>query len=67
MALATQLSLDEILTDIGLRVVDSVTPVTYRWLAQHYRAPAEISKRILQEFVNRNEDSVEVVYYLSGR
>ncbi|KAI8014309.1 hypothetical protein LOK49_LG05G02740 [Camellia lanceoleosa] len=42
------------------------TLVSYRWLSRNFLLPSNVSKRLLQEFVEKHGNGFEVVYTLSG-
>eukprot|EP00467_Chlorarachnion_reptans_P022296 CAMPEP_0114500780 /NCGR_PEP_ID=MMETSP0109-20121206/8146_1 /TAXON_ID=29199 /ORGANISM="Chlorarachnion reptans, Strain CCCM449" /LENGTH=586 /DNA_ID=CAMNT_0001678463 /DNA_START=9 /DNA_END=1769 /DNA_ORIENTATION=+ len=67
MPLSSSLSLDRVLEDLACRVHEGNEPVSYRWLCQEVKVPANLSKRILFEFHERNKDTTEAIYCVSGR
>nr|KYP51331.1 DNA polymerase delta subunit 3 [Cajanus cajan] len=47
-------------------VSDKLQVVSYKWLSRNYMVPSDEAKRLLQEFVEKHEGGLEVVYALSG-
>lgn len=55
-----------ILQDIESLVADQLQVVSYKWLSRSYLIPSDTAKRLLQEFVEKHESGLQVVYALSG-
>ncbi|KAL5064474.1 hypothetical protein RYX36_026211 [Vicia faba] len=45
---------------------DQLQVVSYKWFSRSYLISSDESKRLLQEFVQKHEGGLEVVYALSG-
>lgn len=67
MPLATSLSLSNVMDELSQRVKVEGSPVSYSWLSQSVSVTADLSKRLLYEFLCRNEGSVSANYYVAGR
>ncbi|XP_027926359.1 uncharacterized protein LOC114183515 [Vigna unguiculata] len=52
--------------EIESLVSDELQVVSYKWLSRNYMVSANEAKRVLQEFVQKHEGELEVVYALSG-
>lgn len=52
--------------EIESLVSDQLQVVSYKWLSRNYQISSNEAKRLLQEFVEKHEDGLEVVYALSG-
>ncbi|XP_014521531.1 uncharacterized protein LOC106778130 [Vigna radiata var. radiata] len=52
--------------EIESLVSDKLQVVSYQWLSRNYMVSANEAKRVLQEFVQKHEGGLEVVYALSG-
>lgn len=55
-----------ILEEIQALVSDKLQVVSYKWLSRNFLLPSNVSKRLLQEFVEKHGNGFEVVYILSG-
>ncbi|KAF5948616.1 hypothetical protein HYC85_014573 [Camellia sinensis] len=55
-----------ILEEIQALVSDKLQVVSYKWLSRNFLLPSNVSKRLLQEFVEKHGSGFEVVYTLSG-
>ncbi|KAI8009141.1 DNA polymerase delta subunit 3 [Camellia lanceoleosa] len=55
-----------ILEEIQALVSDKLQVVSYKWLSRNFLLPSNVSKRLLQEFVEKHGNGFEVVYTLSG-
>ncbi|XP_022941492.1 uncharacterized protein LOC111446774 [Cucurbita moschata] len=55
-----------ILQDIESLVADKLQVVSYKWLSRSYLISSDTAKRLLQEFVEKHESGLQVVYALSG-
>ncbi|KAG0455931.1 hypothetical protein HPP92_023719 [Vanilla planifolia] len=56
----------DILGQIQLLVVDKLQVVSYKWLSRNFSVSSDHAKRLLQEYVDKHGDEVEVIYSLSG-
>ncbi|KAK8914214.1 hypothetical protein KSP39_PZI024420 [Platanthera zijinensis] len=56
----------EILGQIQVLVIDKLQVVSYKWLSRNFSVPSNQAKRLLQEFIDKHDDKVEVLYSLSG-
>lgn len=56
----------EILGQIEVLVTDKLEVVSYKWLSRNFSVTSNHAKRLLQKFVDKYEDKVEVLYSLSG-
>ncbi|CAJ1957609.1 unnamed protein product [Sphenostylis stenocarpa] len=54
------------INEIQSLVSDKLQVVSYKWLSRNYMVSSDEAKRVLQEFVQKNEGELEVVYALSG-
>ncbi|TKY49200.1 DNA polymerase delta subunit 3 [Spatholobus suberectus] len=52
--------------EIESLVSDKLQVVSYKWLSRNYMVSSDEAKRLLQEFVQKHEGGLEVVYALSG-
>ncbi|KAJ1376927.1 DNA-polymerase subunit Cdc27 [Sesbania bispinosa] len=52
--------------EIESLVSDKLQVVSYKWLSRSYMVSSDEAKRLLQEFVQKHEGGLEVVYALSG-
>ncbi|ESW21557.1 hypothetical protein PHAVU_005G080800 [Phaseolus vulgaris] len=52
--------------EIQSLVGDKLQVVSYKWLSRNYMVSSDEAKRILQEFVQKHEGGLEMVYALSG-
>ncbi|MED6198306.1 hypothetical protein PIB30_065015 [Stylosanthes scabra] len=52
--------------DIESLVSDKLQVVSYKWLSRNYMISSNEAKRLLQEFVQKHDGGLEVVYALSG-
>ncbi|KAI5411589.1 uncharacterized protein LOC127086166 [Lathyrus oleraceus] len=52
--------------EIESLVSDQLQVVSYKWLSRSYLISSDEAKRLLQEFVEKHEGGLEVVYALSG-
>ncbi|CAI8593259.1 unnamed protein product [Vicia faba] len=52
--------------EIESLVSDQLQVVSYKWLSRSYLISSDEAKRLLQEFVQKHEGGLEVVYALSG-
>ncbi|XP_048131379.1 uncharacterized protein LOC115755037 [Rhodamnia argentea] len=55
-----------IIDEIAALVSDELQVVSYKWLSRNFLVSSNTAKRLLQEFVERHGDGLEVVYSLSG-
>ncbi|CAH9135598.1 unnamed protein product [Cuscuta epithymum] len=55
-----------ILDEIQSLVSIKLQVVSYKWLSQNYLVSSDAAKRLLEEFVEKHINDVEVVYSLSG-
>ncbi|CAH9115593.1 unnamed protein product [Cuscuta europaea] len=55
-----------ILDEIQSLVSVKLQVVSYKWLSQNYLVSSDAAKRLLEEFVEKHRNDVEVVYSLSG-
>ncbi|KAF8024227.1 hypothetical protein BT93_F1431 [Corymbia citriodora subsp. variegata] len=55
-----------IVDEIAALVSDQLQVVSYKWLSRNFLVSSNTAKRLLQEFVERHGDGLEVVYSLSG-
>lgn len=55
-----------ILQDIESLVSDQLQVVSYKWLSRNYLLSSNAAKRLLEEFVEKHGNGLEVVYALSG-
>nr|GME15744.1 DNA polymerase delta subunit 3-like isoform X2 [Ipomoea batatas] len=55
-----------ILDEIQSLVSDKLQVVSYKWLSQNFLVSSNAAKSLLQEFVEKHGNGVEVVYSLSG-
>ncbi|XP_038898665.1 uncharacterized protein LOC120086200 [Benincasa hispida] len=55
-----------ILQDVESLVADKLQVVSYKWLSRSYLISSDTAKRLLQEFVEKHESGLQVVYALSG-
>lgn len=55
-----------ILDEIEALVSDKLQVVSYKWLSRNFLLPSDTSKRLLQEYVEKHGNGMEVVYALSG-
>ncbi|KHN36902.1 DNA polymerase delta subunit 3 [Glycine soja] len=46
--------------------ITSKATISYKWLSRNYMVSSDEAKRLLQEFVQKHEGGLEVVYALSG-
>ncbi|KAK4363991.1 hypothetical protein RND71_015349 [Anisodus tanguticus] len=56
----------ETLDEIQALVSDKLQVVSYKWLSRNFLVSSDSAKRLLQEFVEKHGDGLEVVYSLSG-
>lgn len=56
----------EILGQIQVLVIDKLQVVSYKWLSRNFSVSSNQAKRLLQEFIDKHGDKVEVLYSLSG-
>lgn len=47
-------------------VLDKLQVVSYKWLSRNFLVPSNDAKRLLQEFVEKHCDELEVIYTVSG-
>lgn len=47
-------------------IVSDKLQVSYKWLSRNFLVPSNAAKRLLQEFVDKYGNEVEVIYSLSG-
>ncbi|KAE9590578.1 putative DNA polymerase subunit Cdc27 [Lupinus albus] len=52
--------------EIESLVSDNLQVVSYKWLSRNYMISSDEAKRLLQEFVEKHDGGLEVVYALSG-
>ncbi|XP_060200873.1 uncharacterized protein LOC132629155 isoform X2 [Lycium barbarum] len=55
-----------IVDEIQALVSDKLQVVSYKWLSRNFLVSSDSAKRLLQEFVEKHGDGLEVVYSLSG-
>ncbi|KAL3646226.1 hypothetical protein CASFOL_011406 [Castilleja foliolosa] len=55
-----------ILDEVQSSVSDSLQVVSYKWLSRKFLVSSNAAKRLLQEFVEKYGDGLEVIYSLSG-
>ncbi|KAL2472721.1 DNA-directed DNA polymerase [Forsythia ovata] len=55
-----------ILDEIQALVSDKLQVVSYKWLSRNFLVSSNSAKRLLQEFVEKHGNGLEVVYSLSG-
>nr|GMD87555.1 DNA polymerase delta subunit 3 isoform X1 [Ipomoea batatas] len=55
-----------ILDEIQAIVSDKLQVNTYKWLSRNFLVSSNVAKRLLQEFVEKHGNGLEVVYSLSG-
>ncbi|KAH9779155.1 DNA polymerase delta subunit 3 [Citrus sinensis] len=55
-----------ILDEIQALVSDHLQVVSYKWLSRNFLVSSNTAKRLLQEFVEKHGNGLEVVYTLSG-
>nr|GMD90249.1 nucleolin 1 isoform X2 [Ipomoea batatas] len=55
-----------ILDEIQAIVSDKLQVVSYKWLSRNFLVSSNVAKRLLQEFVEKHGNGLEVVYSLSG-
>lgn len=55
-----------ILDEIQSLVSDKLQVVSYKWLSKNFLLSSDAAKRLLQKFVEKHGNDVEVVYSLSG-
>ncbi|CAO2833306.1 unnamed protein product [Amaranthus hypochondriacus] len=55
-----------ILEDISSLVSDRLQVVSYKWLSRNFLVSSNVAKKLLQEFVEKHKDDLEVVYSLAG-
>ncbi|KAI0487930.1 hypothetical protein KFK09_027753 [Dendrobium nobile] len=56
----------EILGQIQVLVIDKLQVVSYKWLSRNFSVSSNHAKRLLQEFVDKHGNNLEVLYSLSG-
>ncbi|THF98978.1 hypothetical protein TEA_022300 [Camellia sinensis var. sinensis] len=65
----THTGIDQLIEDgpkLDSLTISSITVVSYRWLSCNFLLPSNVSKRLLQEFVEKHGNGFEVVSTLSG-
>ncbi|KAL9232477.1 hypothetical protein vseg_007587 [Gypsophila vaccaria] len=55
-----------ILEEIQSLVSDQLQLVSYKWLSRKFLVSSNAAKRLLQEFVEKHEDDLEVLYSVAG-
>lgn len=55
-----------ILEEISSLVSDRLQVVSYKWLSRNFLVSSNAAKKLLQEFVEKHKDDLEVVYTASG-
>ncbi|KAF4363844.1 hypothetical protein F8388_000509 [Cannabis sativa] len=55
-----------IIQDLQSLVSDQLQVVSYKWLSRNYLLSSNAAKRLLEEFVEKHGNELEVVYALSG-
>ncbi|KAL3626770.1 hypothetical protein CASFOL_029342 [Castilleja foliolosa] len=55
-----------ILDEVQSIVSDNLQVVSYKWLSRNFLVSSNAAKRLLQEFVEKYGDGLEVIYSLSG-
>ncbi|XP_062096468.1 uncharacterized protein LOC133802211 isoform X2 [Humulus lupulus] len=55
-----------IIQDLQSLVSDQLQVVSYKWLSRNYLLSSNAAKRLLEEFVEKHGNGLEVVYALSG-
>ncbi|XP_021773858.1 uncharacterized protein LOC110737818 isoform X2 [Chenopodium quinoa] len=56
----------EILEELSSLVSDRLQVVSYKWLSRNFLVSSNIAKKLLQEFVEKTKDDLEVVYTVAG-
>lgn len=56
----------DILVQIQALVSDKLQVVSYKWLSRNFSVSSNYAKRLLQEFVEKHGNELEVLYTLSG-
>ncbi|XP_020587716.1 LOW QUALITY PROTEIN: DNA polymerase delta subunit 3 [Phalaenopsis equestris] len=56
----------EILGQIEVLVIDKLQVVSYKWLSRNFSISSNQAKKLLQEFVDKHDTKVEVLYSLAG-
>ncbi|KAK7244135.1 hypothetical protein RIF29_38953 [Crotalaria pallida] len=59
-------TLTSFIHEIDSLVSDKLQVVSYKWLSRNYMISSDEAKRLLQEFVEKHDGGLEVVYALSG-
>ncbi|KAH9604742.1 hypothetical protein KSS87_021798 [Heliosperma pusillum] len=54
------------LDEIQALVSDHLQVVSYKWLSRKFLVSSNAARRLLQEFVEKNEDELEVIYSVVG-
>ncbi|KAG5131400.1 hypothetical protein JHK84_037797 [Glycine max] len=52
--------------EIDFLISHKLQVISYKWLSRNYMVSSDEAKRLLQEFVQKHEGGLEVVYALSG-
>ncbi|KAL8129816.1 hypothetical protein V2J09_018971 [Rumex salicifolius] len=55
-----------ILEEIESLVSDSLQVVSYKWLSRNFLVSSNVAKKLLEEFVEKHNEGVEVVYTMAG-
>jgi DNA polymerase delta subunit 3 len=56
----------QIINQLNALVFDHSQVVSYKWLSRNFSVSSNIAKRLLQEFVERHGDGLEIIYAISG-
>ncbi|KAI3809615.1 hypothetical protein L1987_19211 [Smallanthus sonchifolius] len=55
-----------VLDEIQALISDKLQVVSYKWLSRNFLLPSNTAKKLLQEFVEKKERQLDVIYSLSG-
>ncbi|BDA44170.1 probable DNA polymerase delta subunit 3 at N-terminal half [Coccomyxa sp. Obi] len=56
----------KIFNDIQELVGEQLKVVSFKWLARHFSVPANTAKKVLSEFLEKNQGKVSATYLISG-
>lgn len=56
----------QIVNQLHSLVFDRSQVVSYKWLSRNFSVSSNVAKRLLQEFVERHGDGLEIIYAISG-
>lgn len=56
----------QIVNQLHALVFDRSQVVSYKWLSRNFSVSSNVAKRLLQEFVERHGDGLEIIYAISG-